>query len=257
MSAWAGVNSHLTGAVRTWCRERHGRPAVWTLGTAGLIAYNWWVLALLKPGLVRSPDEMFSNLEAIGQPYATAMRATDIAAAVAMLGAFAIAGRGDPAGGRREWLGLVAFALAGLMGGIFPEVCADSISRSCMSAELAFRLPASQYLHDGAGIAEFTAISLTVLLAWRRTRGSTGLPARTYRLVLAGLIAGYPVLGLAYLTDRFDGVVEALFLTAFSAAVLAQLAERAPAMRAPRGPRAPGTGARGRTAVATRRRGSA
>ena len=43
-----------------------GYPAI-----GGLLAYNWWVLVPFKPGLLRSPDEFFSNLEVTGQPYAT------------------------------------------------------------------------------------------------------------------------------------------------------------------------------------------
>ena len=41
--------------------------AVWIFGVAGLLAYNWWVLVPLKPGLMRSPSELFSNLEVTGQ----------------------------------------------------------------------------------------------------------------------------------------------------------------------------------------------
>jgi hypothetical protein len=33
------------------------RPVVaWTSGIAGLIAYNWWVLVALRPGLMVSPN---------------------------------------------------------------------------------------------------------------------------------------------------------------------------------------------------------
>ncbi len=229
MSACSGLVARLGGTARASRRVHHYGPAVWLPGIGGLIAYNWWVLALLKPGLLRSPDELFSNLEAIGQPYAAQMRAADILAALLLLGAFAAAGARSVPAGRGEWLGLVTFALAGLAGGLFPQVCADGLSRSCMSAELSLRLPASQYLHDGAGVVEFTAITLTMLFAFRRTRAARTPAARTYRLVLSGVSAGYPILGLAYLLNEFGGVVEALFLTGFTAVIAAQLTERAAA----------------------------
>lgn len=51
----------------------------WTLGAAGLLAYNWWVLVPVKPGMMHSPNELFSNLEVTGRPYAIWMQRADLA----------------------------------------------------------------------------------------------------------------------------------------------------------------------------------
>jgi len=207
------------------------RPASWVLGVAGLIAYNWWLLVPLRPELMRSPDEFFSNLEVTGQPYATVMQHCDVASGLLLVTAFLLVGSRSLPGARREWLGLVTFGLAGLVGGLFPQVCADGISAACMTAEWHFRLPASQYVHDGAGIVEFIAITLALLLAYRRTRPETRaargwLPARIYRLLAAGAVIAYPLLGLAYLTNHLGGIVEGVFFTGFTIMILTQLAER-------------------------------
>jgi Protein of unknown function (DUF998) len=185
----------------------------------------------LKPGLMRTPDEFFSNLEVTGQPYASLMQHCDVASGLLLLGAFLLAGGGGLAGARREWLGMVVFALAGLIGGLFPQVCADGVSRACMRAEWHFQLPVSQYVHDSAGIIEFTAITLALLLALLRTRGQRSTPARIYRLLAVGAVVAYPVLGLAYLYNEFGGIVEGVFFTGFTVMVLTQLAER---LREPR-----------------------
>src|ERR1700761_9174228 len=64
------------------------RAAAWAAGLTGLILYNWWALVPLKPGLMRSPDEFFSNLEVAGQPYASLMAHADVASGLLVLAAF-------------------------------------------------------------------------------------------------------------------------------------------------------------------------
>jgi hypothetical protein len=209
------------------------RPAaVWTLGVAGLAAYNWWVLAPFKPGLMRSPDEMFSNLEVTGQPYAVVMQHADVLAGILLLCALVAAGIASIPGARREWLAMAVFATAGSVGGLFPQVCEDGINAVCMSNEWHFRLPASQYVHDGAGIVEFAAITVALLLAVRRTRGDQTRAAHVYRNLLAAAAVAYPLLGLAYLTDRLGSVAEGAFFTGFTIMVVTHLAERVTARRA-------------------------
>jgi uncharacterized protein DUF998 len=214
------------------------RVTGWAFGIAGLLAYNWWLLVPLKPGLMRTPDEFFSNLEVTGQPYATVMQHCDVASGLLLLGAFLLAGRRSLPGGQREWLGLVTFALAGMVGGLFSQVCADGVSRTCFSDEWHFRLPASQYVHDGAGIVEFAAITLALLFALLRTRrvsrgAASGVTsevssaaARAYRLLAVGAVIAYPLLAVAYFTNRLGAVVEGLFFAGFTIMVLVQLGER-------------------------------
>lgn len=170
--AWRGLGRSLAR------RYSVARPVVaWIAGAGGLLAYNWWVLVPFKPGLLRSPDEFFSNLEVAGHPYATVMRQADMLAGLLLFIAFAVAGfavagtavAGGVAAGRRatwggrwEWLGMMIFSVVGGVGGLFPQVCTDGIRATCLSREWRFELPATQYVHDGAGIIEFTAITLTL-----------------------------------------------------------------------------------------------
>jgi hypothetical protein len=216
-------------ATARWSAPRHprGRSALaWVLGLTGLAAYNWWLLVPLKPGLMSSPDELFSNLEVTGQPYATLMQHADVASGLLLLAAFAVAGHSATRSGRREWLALLGFAVAGSLGGLFPEVCADGVSAVCHRLEWRFELPASQYIHMAAGIAEFAALTIALLCAWRRTRDSGGRVPAVYRALALGALIAYPLLGAAYLFDRLGGVMEGVFFAGFTVMVVTELAER-------------------------------
>jgi hypothetical protein len=204
-----------------------GRSALaWTLGVAGLLVYNWWILVPLKPGLMTSPDELFSNLEVSGQPYAAVMQHADVISGVLLLAALLAAGTRGVAAGRRDWLAMLGFPIAGIVGGLFPEVCADGINALCRQQEVRFQLPLGQYLHMAAGIVEFAAITIALIIAIRRTRGSHALTARVYRHMGQGALAAYPLLGLAYLVNRLGGLMEAVFFAGFTLMILTQLAER-------------------------------
>jgi hypothetical protein len=191
-----------------------------------MIVYNWWALVPFKPGLMQSPNEFFSNLEVSGHPYATVMEHCDVASGVLVLLAFLFAGGQSVIRGRREWLSLLVFALAGLVGGLYHQVCADGVSPACMRAEWHFQLPASQYVHDSAGIVEFAAITLALLFAVLRTWGERNRPALSYRFLALGAVIAYPLLGLAYLFNRLGAVAEGVFFVGFTIMVLTQLAER-------------------------------
>ena len=205
---------------------RYRQFIAWTLTITGLIAYNWWLLVPLKPGLMTSPNELFSNLEVSGQPYAAAMQHADLLSGVLLLCAFAVAGRTSIPAGRRDWLAMLVFAVAGAAGGLFPEVCEDGVNAACHQAEWHFQLPASQYVHIGAGIVEFGAITVALIIGVRRTRASHTRIARLYRRIAIGAIVSYPLLGLAYLTNRMGGVMEAVFFIGFTAMVLTWITER-------------------------------
>jgi hypothetical protein len=198
----------------------------WVLGAAGLVSYNWWLLVLLKPGLMTSPNELFSNLEVSGQPYAAAMQHADLAAGLLLLAALSVAGHGLSRGERREWLAMLGFAAAGAAGGVFPEVCADAVNAVCRRLEYRFELPASQYIHMVAGILEFAAITLALLWAVQRTRRQGTRTAASYRVLGVGALIGYPLLGAAYLLDRLGGLMEVGFFVGFTVMVVTHLAER-------------------------------
>jgi hypothetical protein len=213
-------------APRAAPRRRITAVAAWAFGIAGMAAYNWWVLVPLRPGLMRSPNELFSNLEVTGQPYAAAMQHADLLSGLLLMAAFLAAGSGSIAGGCREWLGMMIFSAAGAASGAFPEICADEVSARCRALEWHFQLPLQQYLHIAAGIAEFAAITAALVFAVQRTRAERTGAARAYRWLAAGAAAAYPLLGLAYLTSRLGSVIEAVFFLGFTVMVLTQLTER-------------------------------
>lgn len=220
---WRQVSGSAQAAPRLSPRRA---ALAWTVGAGSLLAYNWWVLALFKPGLITSPDELFSNLEVSGHPYAAAMSYSDVIAGALLVAAFLVIGERTVAGGRRDWLWMLGFAIAGIAGGSFPEVCEDGVSAVCRRQEWHFQLPAGQYVHIVAGIGEFTAITVALVIAMRRTRGQRTLPVKGYRWLWRAALVGYPLLGLAYLTDRYGGVMEAVFFTGFTLMVVTELVER-------------------------------
>jgi hypothetical protein len=200
--------------------------AAWVFAITGLAAYNWWLLVPFVPGLMRSPSEIFSNLEVSGQPYAAVMQHADLTAGLLLAAAFALAGSRSMPAGRREWMAMMVFAIAAALGGIFPEACADEVSASCWHREWTFQLPLSQYLHIVVGVIEFGAITLALVLAFRRTRDRRGGPALVYRVLLKGSLAAYLLLGLAYLLNRLGGIMEPVFFVGFTIVAVTQLAER-------------------------------
>jgi hypothetical protein len=178
-----------------------------------------------------SPDELFSNLEVTGQPYAALMQHADLAAGLLLLAAFALTwpGRSRPRPG--EWLSMLGFAAAGTLGGLYPEVCPDAINAACRRLEYRFELPAAQYIHMAAGIGEFAAVTVAVLFAAARTRGTRGRFARIYQVLARAALVAYPLLGLAYLTNRLGGIMEAVFFAGFTVMVGTQLLERTSTLR--------------------------
>lgn len=213
-------------------RRLLARPKVaWTLGIAGLLAYNWWILVPLRPGLMHSPNELFSNLEVSGQPLATAMQHADLLSGLLLLGAFLVVGSRSIPDARRESLAMMAFAATAALGGIFPEMCADETNAVCRKMEWTFRLPLDQYLHIVAGIVEFGGITAALLFAFQRTRGEQTHSATVYRILTRGAFGAYAFLGLAYVLDRLGGIVEAIFFLAFTIMVLVQLFERIDSLR--------------------------
>jgi hypothetical protein len=198
----------------------------WAAGAAGLALYNWWVLVLFRPGLLRSPNELFSDLEVLGQPFASAMQRADLLSGLLLMVAFlAVAGAGARACWG-EWAGIMVSAAAGSAGGAFPESCADGINAVCRQRELSFSLAPHDYIHAVAGICELAGVTVALVLAYRRTRGDRTVAARTYRALARVALVAYPLLGLAYLTDRLGAVIEPVLFMGFTIMVVTQLAER-------------------------------
>lgn len=202
------------------------RDLVLALGACGVLAYNWWLLVPLRPGLMSSPNELFSNLEVAGHPFATLMQRADLLSGLAMLAAFAIAGTKLVKAGHSDWICMIIFSLAGVAGGLFPETCADAISSSCRAMEVGLRLPATQYLHLAASVVEFGGITAALAFAVFRTWRQRTAIAKTYRRLAVAAVATYPLLGLAYLSDQLGAIIEGLFFLGFTIMVVAELIER-------------------------------
>jgi hypothetical protein len=210
------------------------------LGLAGVVAYNWWVVVPFVPGLMPSANGFFSDLEATGGRDATWMQHADLTAGILLVAAFVLRGAAGRDGRRPEWKWMVAFAAAGGVGGAYPYACAEGLSASCRRMEWHLQLPVHHYVHVVAGIAEFVFLTTAVLIAARRTRGTDTREAHVYHLLLEGLLVAYPLLGLAYLTDRLGTLIEPVFFLIFSAMVIVQLFE----------PGVPGTGGHREPALA-------
>ena len=204
----------------------------WACAIAGLAAYNWWILALFKPGLIASPNELFSDMEVTGQPFATLMQHADLASGLLVGGAFLAIGLTALHDAGAEWAGMMVFALGGALGGAFPEICSDGVNAVCRHREFRFQLPSQQYVHIVAGILEFGGITVALFYAWRRTRKDETRSATIYRGLARAALVGYPILGAAYLVNRLGGIAEACFFVAFTVVVLTQLSERTIALRA-------------------------
>jgi len=180
----------------------------------------------LEPGLLRSPDELFSDLEVPGHPFAAAMAHADLVSGILLLSAFVLCSGISFARRRGEWWAMVVFTLAGIVGALFPEACADGASAACRRLEWTLRLPLHHYVHIVAGIFEFGAVTLALALAYRRTRGQRSRAAVVYRIVGKVALPAYLLLGAAYLFNIWGGVMEAVFFVGFTTVVLLELFER-------------------------------
>ncbi|HEY5009602.1 MAG TPA: DUF998 domain-containing protein, partial [Acidimicrobiales bacterium] len=185
------------------------------LGLVGIVLYNWWVYVLVATNLLVSTDEFFSDLEATGRPDATLFQHLDLAAGIIMFVAFVLRGPWGPNGKRREWRWLLLFAIAGAVGGHFSYACPEGLSAACRSAEWHLRLPLHHYVHVFSGIIEFAAMTTAVFFAWKRTRDDAGWVAKGVKATGVALLVGYPILAVAYLTDRFGAFVEPIFFVSF------------------------------------------
>ncbi|HEY5184221.1 MAG TPA: DUF998 domain-containing protein [Actinomycetes bacterium] len=197
------------------------------IGLVGLAAYNGWVAAVIG-GRLSSSNELLSDLEVVGHPYAAAFSNLDVVAGVLVLVALWLRGRNGPLGIRPEWRWLLAFAVAGIVGGLFPYVCSEGVSAACRTAEWHFQLPRRHYVHVLAGIVEFAAASVAIGLAWRRTAGRRDTVGWIVRGIGVVLMVAYPLIAVAYLTDRLGAFVEPLFFIGFSTMVAVELFEPAP-----------------------------
>ena len=195
------------------------------LGLVGIGLYNWWVWIVVATNLLTNTDAFFSDLEATGRPDAELFQHLDLAAGLVTLAALLVRGARGTDGKRREWRWLVLFAVAGAIGGHFDYACPEGLSGACRSAEWHLRLPLHHYLHVFSGIIEFAAITFAIYVAWQRTREQRSWVARGVKGVMVALLIGYPLLAVAYLSDRFGSFIEPIFFVSFSIMVAIELFE--------------------------------
>ena len=117
------------------------------------------------------------------------------------------------------------FAVAGAVGGHYGYACPEGLSAACRSAEWHLKLPLHHYLHVISGIIEFAAMTTAVYVAWKRTREDSGWVATGVKATAITMLIGYPLLAVAYLTDRFGAFVEPIFFVCFSVMVAIELFE--------------------------------
>jgi hypothetical protein len=142
-----------------------------------------------------------------------------------ILAALVLRGRRDPIGGRSgRWL-FVIFAMAAIVGGLFPYRCPESLSATCRAAGWHLRLDWRHYVHIAAGIVEFACAFMATLLAWRRTSQRPGAGYWVIRIVGLALWICYPLLAATYVTDRLGALVEPAFFLSSSAIVAVELFE--------------------------------
>ena len=133
---------------------------------AGAVAYNWWVVVPFVPGLMPSVNGFFSDLEVAGRPHAAQMSDVDMAAGVLMLAALLLRGPVARHGVRREWKWMVAFAVAGAIGGPVPvRLFRRAQCHLSVPLEWHLQLPPHHYIHVVAGIAEFGTLTTAVVIA--------------------------------------------------------------------------------------------
>jgi len=195
------------------------------LAVAGVVAYNWWVVVPFVPGLMPTVNGFFSDLEATGRPHAVLMSDADMAAGILMAAALVVRGSAGPHGVRREWKWMMAFAVAGAVGGRFPYACSEGLSAACRAQEWKLQLPLHHYVHVVSGIAEFATLTTAAIIAMRRTRNDGTRESRIYSGLVKVLIVSYPLLGAVYITDRLGTLVEPIFFVTFSVMLLTEVFE--------------------------------
>ena len=208
----------VDGASHEW---RLGASEV--VGVAGLVLYNWWVVVPFVHGMLPSDNGFFSDIEASGLPHATLLQHLDLLSGILLLAALALRGSIGRQYRGREWGWLVGFAIAAGAGGKFSYACSSGLSAVCRAQERRLQLPLHHYVHMLSGVLEFATITTAVVLAVRRTRGQRTGSAIVYRSVLRIFYFAYPLLGLAYLTDRLGAFIEPVFFLTFTVIVVTHL----------------------------------
>jgi hypothetical protein len=217
-SAEQGPSPVVRGRSHEW---RLGASEV--VGVGGLLVYNWWVVVPFVHGMLPSDNGFFSDIEASGLPHSTLLQHLDLLSGIMLVTALALRGSVGRQYRGREWGWLVGFAIAAGAGGKFSYACSSGLSAVCRAQERRLQLPLHHYIHMLSGVLEFATITAAVVLAVRRTRGQRTGSAVVYRSVLRLFYVAYPLLALAYLTDRLGAFIEPVFFLSFTLVIITHL----------------------------------
>jgi hypothetical protein len=174
-------------------------------------------------GMLPSYNGFFSDIEASGLPHATLLQHLDLLSGILLLIALVLRGSAGRQYRGREWGWLIGFAIAAGAGGKFSYACSSGLSAVCRAQERHLQLPLHHYIHMLSGVLEFATITTAVILAVRRTRGQRTGSALVYRNVLRLFYVAYPLLALAYLTDRLGAFIEPVFFLSFTLVIITHL----------------------------------
>ena len=199
------------------------------IGIGGVLTYNWWAVAPFIHGMITSTAGFFSDFSADGEPHASVLHALDLSSGLLILAALLLRRWACPGERRREWPWLMGFGVAVAIGGRYSYACPSSLDLVCRARERSLMLPLHHYVHMGAGVAEFAFATVAIYVAAHpRTGAAADAVTRTAHMLLWVLLAAYPVIGFAYLQDRWGVFVEPIFFAAFSVIVTAELLAPAP-----------------------------
>ncbi len=195
------------------------------VGIAGLALYNWWVVVPFVHGMLPSANGFFSDIEASGLPHASLLQHLDLLSGVLLLATLALRGSAGLQYRGHEWGWLLGFAIAAGAGGKFSYACPEGLERGVPrpgTKPATSRPPLHPHPVGGPGVRHHHRGAVLGCAADSRP---AHLAARVYRSVLRLFYLAYPLLGLAYLTDRLGALIEPVFFISFTVLIITHLFE--------------------------------
>jgi uncharacterized protein DUF998 len=153
---------------------------------AAAITYSAWLVELFLPDRLSLLHAYISEYSAVGQPYRTLFRTTDMIAAGCLLAAAFVIGRTVP----RSWLvvtGLTVLGIAVVADANFTLDCASSVSVACQEVKQEGAVSFTDHMHVVTSVMENVGMVIALLGA-ERLAGRKLLPRLAIGIVvLTGL----------------------------------------------------------------------
>lgn len=207
--------------------SRLGAAVLVAIGTVAALLYANFLLVWNHGGLVGA-DDVVSELEAPGQPYAAFLRTTDVVCAVLVVVLLPWVRAALPRG---RWRDVVVgatglFAVGATVAALVPTPCGPDVPCPHGAAQT--------WVHDASSVASDTALYVGVAAAWVATReaGPTWFRRAAWWLVWLGGVLSSAVFAVATVAgapDEVIGVSQRVHILGISAWIvcLALLAARA------------------------------